>query len=244
MSSGSTWADKLGAVTTQYTTQDIYQRVYTAISERKLLPGTKLSEERLAAAFHVSRTRIREVLFRLSQELIVELHPNRGAFITSPTREDMQQVFQVRRALERGIVTDLCESVSAEAIQGLQRHLDQEAQARERGDRAALATLTGEFHLRLAEATGNRLFADNLRRLIALTGLIITQYGSEDSSACAGHEHMGIVRAIQEGRGEEAARHMQEHLRHVENGIKTPHKSNGEIDFEQIFGLKGPGAKA
>lgn len=240
MSSGSTSAAKLGAVTTQYSTQDIYQRVYAAISERKLLPGTKLSEERLAAAFHVSRTRIREVLFRLSQELIVELHPNRGAFITSPTREDMQQVFQVRRALERGIVTDLCESVSAEAVQVLQRHLDLEAQARERGDRAALAQLTGEFHLRLAEATGNRLFADNLRRLVALTGLIITQYGAADSSACAGHEHAGIVRAIQEGRGEDAAQQMQAHLRHVEDSIKTPQDPGGEIDFAQIFGLKGP----
>ncbi len=83
-------------MTDRLTNQDIYERIYAAISERRLQPGTKLSEERLATVFHVSRTRIREVLFRLSQELIVDLHPNRGAFIASPTQADMQDVFQVR----------------------------------------------------------------------------------------------------------------------------------------------------
>jgi DNA-binding GntR family transcriptional regulator len=105
------------------------------------------------------------VLFRLSQELIVDLHPNRGAFIASPTRDDMRDVFQVRQALERGVVLHLCRTSPHPRVPALQSHLELEAQARARGDSQALAKLTGEFHLRLAEATGNRQFADNLRRL-------------------------------------------------------------------------------
>lgn len=241
MSNDSTSVDKIGSVTNQLTNQNIYDRIYAAISERQLLPGTKLSEERLASAFHVSRTRIREVLSRLSQELIIELQPNRGAFIASPTREDMRDVFQVRQALERGVVIRLCEAPSRPSIAVLHRHLSEEAQARAQGDRTALAKLTGDFHLRLAEATGNRLFTDNLRRLIALTGLIIAQYGAMDSSACADHEHGDIVKAIESGKGEEAARLMQEHLQHVENGIKAPNDPDREIDFERIFGLAQPG---
>ena len=81
--------------------QEIYERIYAAISERRLLPGTKLSEERLAQAFHASRTRIREVLMRLSQEMVIELHANRGAFVASPTPRDLRDVFAVRRALEQ-----------------------------------------------------------------------------------------------------------------------------------------------
>lgn len=95
----------------------------------------------------------------------------------------------------------------------------------------------------MAEATGNRLFTDNLRRLIALTGLIITQYGLLDSSACADHEHGDIVKAIEGGNGEEAARLMQEHLQHVEDSIKAPNDPDSEIDFERIFGLVQPGHK-
>ena len=220
--------------------QDIYERIYGAISERKLQPGTKLSEERLATVFHVSRTRIREVLFRLSQELIVDLHPNRGAFIASPTRDDMRDVFQVRQALERGVVLHLCRTSPHPRVPALQSHLELEAQARARGDSQALAKLTGEFHLRLAEATGNRQFADNLRRLVALTGLIITQYGSQDGSVCTDHEHDDIVRAIEQGQSDQAARLMEDHLHHVEEGIKAMKDGDADTDFEAIFGLKKP----
>jgi len=116
------------AVSDRLSDQGRYERIYAAISERKLQPGTKLSEERLATVFHVSRTRIREVLFRLSQELIVDLHPNRGPSCASPTRDDMRDVFQVRQALERGVVLHLCQTQPA-CLPTLQQHLGLEAQA-------------------------------------------------------------------------------------------------------------------
>jgi len=237
-------------VTSELSNQDIYERIYAAISERRLLPGTKLSEERLAQAFHASRTRIREVLMRLSQELIIELHPNRGAFVASPTScmsrgvglatkapRDMHDVFAVRRALERAIAVQLSEQYAGQTIAVLRGHLDAEARARATGDRAALAKLTGEFHVRLAEITENRLFSDNLRRLVALTGLVIAQYDAQASSACPEHEHSDIVAAIEAGDGKKAERLMLAHLDHVQEGIQPPEETPREIDFEHIFGL-------
>ncbi len=105
------------------TNQQIYERIYTAISERRLLPGTKLSEERLARAFHASRTRIREVLMRLRQELIVELHLNRGAFVASPTQQDLHDVFALRRALERAIAAQLSGHFAGQPVAALRRKL-------------------------------------------------------------------------------------------------------------------------
>jgi len=217
--------------------QDIYDRIYAAISERRLLPGTKLSEERLAQAFHASRTRVREVLLRLSQELIVQSHPNRGAFVASPTQEDMHHVFAVRRALERAIAAELSERFGGRAIAPLRGHLEREAKARAAGDRAALARLTGDFHIRLAETTGNRIFSDNLRRLVALTGLIIAQYDAQASSACPEHEHEDIVKAIEAGDAKRAERLMLQHLEHVEHGIQPPEAISSEVNFERIFGV-------
>ena len=224
-------------MTSELSNQDIYERIYAAISERRLLPGTKLSEERLAQAFHASRTRIREVLMRLSQELIIELHPNRGAFVASPTPRDMHDVFAVRRALERAIAVQLSEQYAGQTIAVLRGHLDAEARARATGDRAALAKLTGEFHVRLAEITENRLFSDNLRRLVALTGLVIAQYDAQASSACPEHEHSDIVAAIEAGDGKKAECLMLAHLDHVQEGIQPPEETPREIDFEHIFGL-------
>lgn len=220
------------------TNQDIYDRIYAAISERRLLPGTKLSEERLAHAFHASRTRVREVLLRLSQELIVETHLNRGAFVASPTPEDMQNVFAVRRALERAIAAELSQRYAGQTIAVLRGHLDAEARARAANDRAALARLTGEFHVRLAETTGNRIFTDNLRRLVALTGLIIAQYDASASSACPEHEHEDIVKAIEAGDTRRAEKLMLLHLEHVEQGIRPPEPTRHDVNFERIFGME------
>jgi DNA-binding GntR family transcriptional regulator len=226
--------------------QDIYERIYTAISERRLLPGTKLSEEKLAGAFLASRTRIREVLNRLGQEGVIDLQLNRGAFVASPTPRDLRDVFALRRAIERAVAVQLCAQLggavggagSASALDGLRLHLEAEDQARRAGDRAALARLTGSFHLRLAEATENRLFADSLRRLVALTGLAIAQYDVQASSACPDHEHGDIVAAIEAGDARKAERLMLQHLDHVEQGIRPPTEAAGELDFKSIFGLE------
>lgn len=222
-------------LTAPLTNQGIYDRIFDAISERRLLPGTKLSEERLAQTFHVSRTRIREVLMRLSQELVIELHVNRGAFVASPTQRDLCDVFAVRRALERAIAGQLSAQHAGQTITSIRRHLEDEAQARAMGDRAKLARLTGEFHIRLAEITENRLFSDNLRRLVALTSLAIAQHDALATSACPDHEHADIVAAIEAGDARRAERLMLEHLEHVERGIQPPSAVSNEIDFAQIF---------
>jgi DNA-binding GntR family transcriptional regulator len=224
-------------MTTHLSNQEIYERIYAAISERRLAPGTKLSEERLAQAFHASRTRIHEVLMRLSQELVIELHTNRGAFVASPTPRDLRDVFAVRRALERAIAVELCEKFAGQSVALLHAHLEQEAIARATGARDTLARLTGEFHVRLAEITENRLFGDNLRRLVALTGLAIAQYDSSASHACPDHEHADIVAAIEAGDARRAERIMLDHLHHVEQGIQLPAAAADEMDFEKIFRL-------
>ena len=227
-------------MTTPLTNQEIYERIYAAISDRRLLPGTKLSEERLAQAFHASRPRIHEVLMRLSQELIVELHPNRGAFVASPTPGDLHDVFAVRRALERAIVTELCEKFAGQSVTALRAHLEREEAARRAGSHAVLARLTGEFHVRLAEATDNRLFSDSVRRLVALTSLAIAQYGSPAGNACPDHEHGDLAGAIEAGDIARAETVMREHLDHVEQGIRIPAADADDMDFKRIFELDPP----
>ena len=66
-------------------TDQIYERIYTAIIEQALRPGSKLGEEALCGIFGVSRTLVRRVLHRLAGEHVVELLPNRGAFVARPS---------------------------------------------------------------------------------------------------------------------------------------------------------------
>ncbi|PUE12342.1 hypothetical protein B9Z33_02025 [Limnohabitans sp. T6-20] len=219
-----------------FSIQDIYDRIYAAISERRLLPGTKLSEEKLAEVFSTSRTRIREVLMRLNQELIVETHHNRGAFVASPSQEDLHKVFAVRCALERAVVQALAQKFKGQKATSLRQHLALEASARKAGDHATLAHLTGAFHVRLAEATDNHIFADSVRRLVALTGLVIAQFDA-DQSACPENEHDEIVKAIEAGNATGAEKLLLHHLNHVEKAIQTPEPIEETLDFAVLLGM-------
>jgi DNA-binding GntR family transcriptional regulator len=78
----------------------IVQALTKAIVEHRLLPGSKLAEQKLADHFGVSRTLVRQALLQLSQHQLVTLEPARGAFVAAPSADEARQVFAVRRMLE------------------------------------------------------------------------------------------------------------------------------------------------
>ena len=80
------------------------KRIYDTLREKivtlRLPPGEPLIEEKLAKQFRVSRTPIREVLNRLNHEGLVELIPQKGAFVAKIGFTDAREIFQIREALE------------------------------------------------------------------------------------------------------------------------------------------------
>lgn len=215
--------------------QSIYERIYDAISERSIPPGTKLSEEKLAKVFGVSRTRIREVLCRLANEKIVTLIPNRGAFVAQPTVEETRAVFEARRVIEGALIRRLAESATTKDIARLREHVSQEHTARAANDRAALAKLSGDFHLLIAELAANPFLRETLHGLVSLTRLIIYLYDSPRVSACLDHEHDTLVSAIERRDATTAEREMLEHLEHVESSLNLNIRADETIDLEKIF---------
>lgn len=138
-------------------TQDdiVYAHIFEAILEQRLAPGTKLSEEALGEIFGVSRTIIRRALSRLAHESVVLLRPNRGAVVASPTVEEARQVFFSRRMVERAITELAVQHAAIEQLNELRQMVREERDSFSRGDRGAGIRLSGEFHLKLAEAAGN-----------------------------------------------------------------------------------------
>lgn len=215
--------------------QRIYDLMFSAIANRKLPPGTKISEERLCRVFGVSRTRLREVFFRLAQDRIITLKPNRGAYVARPSLKETSEVFAARRAIEVAVVEHLASHTNPEALARLNQHLAEEAEARSQGDHARLTQLTGEFHLLLAELTDNGLFYDIVRRLVALTSLIISLYDSPGASACKDEEHRDIVAAIERGDSGTAEARLLTHLDHVEKSVQIREEDPEDFDIEAVF---------
>ncbi|TGV82652.1 GntR family transcriptional regulator, partial [Mesorhizobium sp. M2D.F.Ca.ET.145.01.1.1] len=80
--------------------QAIRDSLRDAIVDRRLAPGTKLSEGEVGTLFDVSRTVARAALQMLSFEGLVRTERNRGAFVANPSPEEARQVFASRRLIE------------------------------------------------------------------------------------------------------------------------------------------------
>jgi DNA-binding GntR family transcriptional regulator len=80
--------------------ENVYNHIKKAILARKLAPGKQLVENNLSNSLGVSRTPIRNAIKRLSIEGLVDIIPNRGAFVTNPTKEEMIQAYELRAKLE------------------------------------------------------------------------------------------------------------------------------------------------
>ncbi|WP_345796260.1 GntR family transcriptional regulator [Castellaniella sp. MT123] len=214
--------------------EDIYEKIYVAILEHRLVPGTKLAEERMAEIFKVSRARIREVLARLAYEHIVELIPNKGAFIAKPTVEQARDIFEARRIIEPAIMRRLASNMAAKQAAALREHIAQERQARKNDDKRAVIRLSGEFHNLCADLAGNVALSRSLRELTTLTCLIILVYDAPTAHSCREDEHSMIVEALIEGNEALASTLMSEHLDHIEGSVNLD-VSLKEVDLADIF---------
>lgn len=222
---------------------DIYDRIITAILGHRLLPGTKLVEDKLAQAFGVSRTRVRPALVRLANENIVLLRPNRGAVIAEPTPEQAHEVFEARRLIEPTLVASFLAGAEAADIAHLAELLRQEEDARAAGQLHQAIRLSGEFHLAIADGSGNQTLAGFLRDLVSRTSLILMAYGPAasvlpaDVAACGCREHHALLDAMRLRDAKEAMRLMREHLSRIESDLVFDHTEPAEDDLANLLGL-------
>jgi DNA-binding GntR family transcriptional regulator len=217
------------------THDEIYEKIYVAILEHRLHPGTKLVEERLAEIFNVSRARVREVLARLAHEQIVELYPQRGAYVAKPTIEQAADVFEARRLIEPALLRRLVETITPEKLARLRQHQELEVDARRRDDKRAIVRLSGEFHTLLADLAGNTALARSMRELSTLTCLVIFLYDAPTATSCRADEHAQIIDAIGKRDSARAEKLMLEHLDHIESSLRLD-TTTDEVDLAAIFG--------
>ena len=85
----------------------VYSQIFDAVVDRRLLPGTKLTEATLCTIFECSRATVRAALAALEHDKIVGIEPNRGAFVWKPTAKQTRDVFELRRDLEALILQKL-----------------------------------------------------------------------------------------------------------------------------------------
>ncbi|MEJ8279965.1 GntR family transcriptional regulator [Pseudonocardia spirodelae] len=181
-----------------------------------LAAGARLGEVELADRLGVSRTPVREALSRLAAEGLVELHPHRGARVSRFTEADLDDIFDVRRALEprateraaaRATATDLDE------LDDLARRMHAVGAPGPGQDLDALVELNREFHARLLAVADTPALTSALAGVVHAP-VVLRTFHTYDAASLARSlaHHTEIVAALRARDGVWAAAVMVSHI--------------------------------
>jgi DNA-binding GntR family transcriptional regulator len=201
-------------------TQRIAESITAAIIERRLMPGTKLAEQKIADVFKVSRTLVRQALMQLSRDKLITLEPARGARVAEPSIEEARQVFDARGLLELAMIKRAAAELTPAQIAELRAHLKAEAEAVKRTDVPGRTRLLADFHVVIAQMLGNQVLAEMLGDLVSRCSLIALMYQSAHSAEHSFEEHVAIVDALEARDARAAVKLMESHLHHVERNLQ------------------------
>ena len=191
----------------------VYDRLKDAILTGTLRPLERISENKIAADFGLSRTPVREALQRLGVEGLIQVVPKRGSFVSRPTVEDILEIYQIRTPLEA-----TCARVAAELIEEDQLALLDRLVRAEQGrgtarspDRSLRAA--AQFHGVLYDCSRNQRMATLLTDLQNQVHRVRVLWPSTVARLNdTWVEHARIVDALRAHDGAEAERLMIDHL--------------------------------
>jgi DNA-binding GntR family transcriptional regulator len=194
-------------------TNQIYSEIVRQIAAGQLSPGQRLVEKKLALLFDTSRTPIREVLFKLERDGLVQRTRNEGARVAAFTPDDIEQIYEIRAALECLAVRNAVKNLTLNSLFDFERRLE-ELQTKNGPDTyKRMYEVDLQLHELIIHHSGNPRLTSYLERLSLLINSIrlLTQK-SEDVLQAAFEEHLAIIRALIARDGELAERLVGEHI--------------------------------
>lgn len=192
--------------------ESVYRRVKSDIFEFRLLPGSRFSENDIAEQANVSRTPVREALYRLEREGFVSVHAKSGWSVRPLDFDKFEHLYDVRIILELAAVRKLCDGDSRESLVPLRRIWAVPAKQRI-ADWVEVARLDETFHMTLVEAAGNpelaRIHADITERIRIVRRLDFT-YAERVASTY--EEHAAVLGAILARKASQAGLLLRAHI--------------------------------
>ena len=140
----------------------VYDTLEDLIVRRVLQPGERLLEIDLANQLGVSRNPVREALTMLARAGWVDIHPRTGAYVHSPTPDEIDDFFEMRTLLESFAAQRAATRITAEQLDVLEEIWSEGVAAVEAADIPRIVSANAAFHDRISEWSGNGLLHTNL----------------------------------------------------------------------------------
>ncbi|MGW4057996.1 GntR family transcriptional regulator [Amycolatopsis sp. NPDC004747] len=206
------------AATRQRVREELRERILTG----RLRPGDRLVERELAEDLGVSRVPVREAIRSLEAEGFLVVQSPRRVVVRQLARVDVEELFDVREALE-GLAAGLAAArAGAAELKRLERALADAARATARGDAARITVLNSRFHDEIVAIAGNALLSTMLQPLEGRLRWLTSQ---NEHWAELLDEHRRLYEAIASGDAERAKASAVEHVR-----------VNREVTLRSLFG--------
>lgn len=192
------------------------------ITRRKLLPGDKISQEKLARDLGISRTPLVSALKYLEKEKLVEAKPRRGFFVRHFSIDEMVSIFELREVLEGLAARRAASQISDAQIKKLKTFFGG-FDSGDISDFKAYATADRNFHNFVTEVGAKEFLKSILEtyNIISFSYQVVSSEGLVRHPQDTIHEHLAIIAAItrrDSGQAEELMR------RHFRKSIETLRK--------------------
>ncbi len=191
-----------------------YEDLKNLLMKGAYAPGDFLTEGELARRLKMSKTPVRTALTRLEMDGFVTVSPQQGIVVRESSIHEVLDIFDIRMALETFVVRRLATTITPPQIGRLRANLAAQSKAAKEHDNPTTTRLDTEFHLMLCEFAGNQEIRDVMERMRAKLHRIILGIQNKNPHRIldGNREHEEIAEAIFQGKGEEAARLVVQHL--------------------------------
>lgn len=200
----------------------VFHTLREAILRGDLRPGERLMELQLAAKLGVSRTPIREAIRMLEQEGLAVTMPRRGAEVAKMTLKDMEDVLEIREALDELAVNIACSRITEEQLAKLAKEKELFESSIRTGDVKRIAEADVRFHDAIYEATGNPKLVTMLNNLREQVYRYRVEYIKNPKNyPVLIREHEAIYESLAAHDAKRAASAMHEHVMNQAVAVKA-----------------------
>ncbi|KAB2336709.1 GntR family transcriptional regulator [Cytobacillus depressus] len=215
----------------------VYTHIKTAILARKLAPGKQLIENRISDTLKVSRTPIRNALKNLAAKGLVDIVPNKGAFVTSPTLDEITQAYELRGKLEFIAAQQSMEYFTEKDFSAIKEIIEEEKQALADKNSETFVKANKDFHVAITEKCNNKFLNEFIERLIIQTNIYLILYdeffNNKEQQPYSPSEHSYILSLLEQKKEAELKIALENHFKHSIKSIENGYNEYKELD--EIF---------
>ena len=200
--------------------EQAYEQIKEKLISAQYVPGQFLQETQVSNDLRLGRTPVHQALHRLQQEGLVEIIPRKGVLVRSDSLSEIFLALEARALVEPYCAAQCAEKIQEHDLKALQDIYDSYEGLRDTATKTRLMELDRQFHVKVAEATGNRLLADFLKsiheRMSRIWFLPLWQF---HDFKLTGNEHGNLLAAIVDRNPQAAAQAMSTHIESLRRRI-------------------------